>query len=347
MKKFLIAFLWMFLLFATGAAFGGSSNTIVNRENDDTFVNRTDETKSKHLGILSDGMSWYILDYGAERKTTASKKSREYWAIFRKYYVGDNKFEDVKTLMGKGINEELARTLYFVEYVFVYDPGEETYKVAETAYVGLGAALLDNRKENILHYERKNEGPERVSKSQAAQEALKLAKLLGKKLDEIDLDGKGPTYLCNIHDLDPIKNMPWRKDVSCQVIGWDTSEGNREIILTVLYKPDKKHKDGRTETIRVPYVSDKKFGGDTFYKKFKDAKKKQDWIYPKNLMLRVPDGWSVDCHCPGVKKVSNLNDIENSELENFPGKGGVTFDSGEVIILRNTGMTIRPPFDAE
>ena len=74
-----------------------------------------DPNKQHNLGLDNVNMQWWILDYG----TNADKT---HFSVVRKYYTNEKiKQDTVEVLMSKfGYSPEVAGSLYFTEYGFVY-----------------------------------------------------------------------------------------------------------------------------------------------------------------------------------------------------------------------------------
>ena len=84
-----------------------------------------DPDKQKNLGQDHVKMQWYILDYGAKADGTP-------FSVARKYYTNEKiKQDTVDLLMSKfGYSPEVAGSLYFTEYEFVYTQDGKQFATA-------------------------------------------------------------------------------------------------------------------------------------------------------------------------------------------------------------------------
>jgi hypothetical protein len=82
-----------------------------------------DPAKQKSLGQDHVKMTWYILDYGRESGVP--------FVVARKYYTNESiKQDTIDLLMSKyGLAPDLAGSLYFTEYRYVYSPDGKQFAV--------------------------------------------------------------------------------------------------------------------------------------------------------------------------------------------------------------------------
>lgn len=151
-------------------------------------------------------------------------------------------------------------------------------------------------------------------------------------------------------DINPDNIKPFHPYAKCQIINWELSEdaksGKKVVWLTILHN----RKSKKITRVRVPFDSK---GEDTFFR-IRNL--------PVGLQVVMPPDdegtWTVNVNAilgnrtvgKGgyyVARIEDPDDIPNSKLDgesNLDDYGGKTFESGEAfIILRQSGMTIRPP----
>ena len=127
----------------------------------------------------------------------------------------------------------------------------------------------------------------------------------------------------------------WHPSAKCQITNWSFNPGDKAVVLSLTFK------NGKTVEVKAPK---KRTGGDEYFLVTN---------LPAGLQLVVPgddiETWVVNCdnRSGWVKMIqdpSNIAESKLSDANDHKEGNGKTFTSGEAIILvKQSGMTIRPP----
>lgn len=299
-------------------------------ENDRRDVNNPD--KVRKIETAADGVEWHIWNYGrilteVPAPSRQKRKIRTPWAIVRKFYgtgedAIDRKTADINYLTGKGISVEEAEKLYSVEYTYKYAEKNRIYTIAETIYLDPYGNAIRYETDNVTRYN--------VKDSPIAREALKYAS----EAEDYDI----PVFIADTSGSklsDPVAEQ-WHPSAKCRITSWTYNERGKKIELTILHKSS-----GKTTQVSANFKTTK---NDRFFLVNQ---------LPSGLQVVMPDDsegtWivNVDARKGYVAKITDPNNISASKLDSSSNKddyGGKTFESGEAfIILKSSGMTIRPP----
>ncbi len=127
----------------------------------------------------------------------------------------------------------------------------------------------------------------------------------------------------------------WHPSAKCQITNWSFNPGDRAVVLSLMFK------NGKTVEVNAPK---KRTGGDEYFLATN---------LPAGLQLVLPgddiETWVINCdnrqgYVKMIQDPSNIAESKLSDANDHKEGGGKTFTSGEAIILvKQSGMTIRPP----
>lgn len=211
---------------------------------------------------------------------------------------------------------------------------EQTQKQLNNTTKKLNQAVNSGRaKDNqIANLRKKIEKLEKTKTNQEAiiQDLQAQLQNLRVRLQELEAQQTKP--------VPAVSSIGWHPNATCSIVAFNYHRGEPSVKLSLQYP------DGGTEELEAPFKENLTgpYKGDMYFLI-------ENLSPGTQVVLPVGRGvWTVnvDNREGYVAKIKNPSDIEHSRLDYESNKegGGKTFKSGEAfIILKQSGMTIRPP----